>query len=114
MKKGNTDEAVKSSASRFRDALEEKNGRLNKNQYLMGKTLNIIDVAWSIHANRLILCDYPMVRLLLNVNLWFLKLLKRPKFARAAIVRPKIQRAVEVNHNKQQKSGITLGDIANL
>ena len=111
---GITDEAVKLSASRFRDALEELDARLKNNQYLMGNTLNILDIAWFIYVNRLIRCGYPMARLHLNVSSWFQTLRKRPEFAKEIVVPSKIQQAVEANQNKQQKLGTTLVDVADL
>jgi glutathione S-transferase len=111
---GIPDQAVKKSAKRFRINLERLDKTLVKTQYLLGNSISILDVAWFIYANRLILCGYPVKKLHPNVNKWFESLLKRPEFAKEIIVSPEIAKAVETNYQRQKETKTTLVDIADL
>ena len=111
---GITDQAVKKSAERFRSSLESLDKTLAKNQYLLGNTISILDVAWFIYVNRLIFCGYPIKRLHPNVNKWLEPLHKRPEFAKEIIVSPELAKAVKANHQRQQETKTTLVDVADL
>ena len=111
---GITDQAVKKSAERFRSSLESLDKTLAKNQYLLGNTISILDIAWFIYVNRLIFCGYPIKRLHPNINKWLEPLHKRPEFAEEIIVSPELAKAVKANHQRQQETKTTLVDVADL
>jgi glutathione S-transferase len=111
---GITDEAIQVSAGRFRAALDDLDGILENNAYLIGDDLSVLDIAWFIYANRLLLCGYPMARLHPNVETWFQGLLARPEFAKEIPVDPKVRTAIDENHRAQADAGQTLEQVAGL
>ena len=76
--------------------------------------MSMVDIAWFIYVNRLILCGYPMERLHPNLFAWFRLLRDRPEFAREIEVPPEIRKAVDENHRRQRAAGKTLIDVAGL
>ena len=111
---GITDDAVRASAARFREALSEIDEKLGSSPYLMGDSLSVLDIAWFIYVNRLVFCSYPMERLHPNVFTWFKKLREKPEIASEIKVIPKVQEAVDANHQRQAGTGTTLSDVAGL
>jgi glutathione S-transferase len=111
---GITDQAIKKSAERFYTSLVNLDNTLTKTQFLLDHEISILDIAWFIYVNRLILCGYPIKRLHPNVNAWFEPLSKRPEFAKEIIISPDIEEAIKANHQHQRKTKTTLADIANL
>lgn len=113
-REGISDEAVRTSATRFRTALHEIDGRLASSPYLMGEDLSVLDIAWFIYVNRLFRCGWPIERLHPNVWRWFTALRDRPEFANEITVPPDVQAAVEENHHRQREARKTLIDVAGL
>ena len=111
---GITDQAIKKSADRFHTSLVNLDNTLTKSQFLLGKEISILDIAWFIYVNRLTLCGYPIKRLHPNVNAWFKPLSERSEFAKEIIISPDIEEAIKANHQRQRESKTTLADIANL
>jgi glutathione S-transferase len=81
-KEGFSDEAVRASAEKFRDAFDAHDRILARQPYLMGETLTVLDIAWLIYANRLALAGYPFERLHQHVFTWKERLAARPEFAK--------------------------------
>ena len=111
---GITDQAIKKSADRFHTSLVNLDNTLTKSQFLLGKEISILDIAWFIYVNRLTLCGYPIKRLHPNVNAWFKPLSERSEFAKEIIISPDIEEAIKANHQRQRETKTTLADIANL
>ena len=111
---GITDQAIKESAERFYTSLVNLDNTLAKNQFLLGNEISILDIAWFIYVNRLILCGYPIKRLHPNVDGWFEPLSKRAEFAKEIVMSPDIKEAIKANHQRQRETKTTLTDIANL
>lgn len=81
-KVGFTDEAVRTSARKFRAEFEAMDKLLAKQPYMMGDALTVLDVAWLIYAHRLSLAGYPFRRLHPHVFAWKEMLSSRPEFAK--------------------------------
>ncbi len=111
---GISDDAVRLSASRFREALDGLNDTLNASPYLMGEELSVLDIAWFIYVNRLRSCGYPMEVLHPALTGWFDGLKARPEFAREIAVPPEVQAAIDDHHAEQRREGRTLVDVAGL
>ena len=111
---GITDEAVRLSASKFKETLDGLADRLVQSKYLFGDDITILDVAWVIYVNRLVRCGYPLERLHPTINEWFWPLRNRPDFDQELQVSPEMQKAVDDHHAQQKKEGRTLVDVANL
>lgn len=111
---GLTDEAVRASAGRFKTALNDLDTTLESQPYLLGSDLTVLDIAWFVYVNRLMLCGYPLARLHHRVAAWFEKLSLLPELAQEISVPPQIRSAVELNHARQRADGATLVDVAGL
>ena len=108
---GITDEAVRTSAGRFRTALDQLDATLASNPYLLGDALCVLDIAWFIYVNRLLRCTYPIERLHPNVIVWFEKLRAMPQFSSEITVPPDVQAATEENHRRQAAEKQSLCDV---
>ncbi|MFT5195804.1 MAG: glutathione S-transferase [Cellvibrionaceae bacterium] len=87
---------------------------MGDNPYLLGEKLTVLDIAWFVYVNRLMLCSYPLERLHPGFNTWFLSLRNRPEFASEVKVPPEVQQAIDANHQQQKAAGTTLIDVAGL
>jgi glutathione S-transferase len=108
-KEGFSDEAVRASAEKFREAFDAQDKILARQPYLMGETLTVLDVAWLVYATRLALAGYPFERLHPYVFTWKQKLAARPEFAK------EIARLRDIKEQSQEKpaqAGNTLEAVA--
>jgi glutathione S-transferase len=55
---------------------------LAKRPYLLGDALSVLDIAWLIYQNRLMLAGYPFTRLHPRVMAWADRLRAMPEFAK--------------------------------
>ncbi len=108
---GITDDAVRVSAGRFREALDDLDSALSSADYVLGSKLSVVDIAWFIYVNRLIRCTYPVAKLHPAVMRWFERLRELPQFAPEIRVPPDVQAATEENHRKQAAAGESLCDV---
>lgn len=111
-REGITDAAARKSALKFRAAFAELEERLADNAYLLGDTISVLDIAWFIFVNRLILAGYPVERLHRRLYSWFQALLDRPAFAKEVQMPPEAREAIAANHKAQEQAGTTLSDVA--
>jgi glutathione S-transferase len=59
-KHGISDEQGRASALKFKTRFDEFDQRLATQPYLLGQTLSVLDIAWFIYANRLMVAGYTM------------------------------------------------------
>ena len=112
---GIADEVVRVSATRFRRSFEDLDRRLGAARYIFGAQMSMVDIAWFIYVNRLILCGLSRWRDCIPIWFaWFRLLRDRPEFAREIEVPPEIRKAVDENHRRQRAAGTTLIDVAGL
>ena len=111
---GLSNEAVRTSAHRFKSALDEIDSRLQAQRYLLGTDLSVLDVAWFVYVNRLLLCSYPLARLHPRVAAWFQPLAERKEFSTEIATPPHIRAAIDDNHARQKAVGQTLDEVAAL
>jgi glutathione S-transferase len=78
---GVTDETARAAIKHFRAAFDELEQRLGQSENLLGNELTVLDIAWFIYANRLVLAGYPLRRLHRALAAWFDRLRARPAFA---------------------------------
>ncbi|NQV56377.1 MAG: glutathione S-transferase family protein [Rhodospirillales bacterium] len=109
-----SDEAIRVSASKFRTALDDIDGRLTEAEFLLGETLSVLDIAWFIYVNRLVLCGYPLARLHPNAENWFQALRVHPEFFKEVQVPAEYQASLDANRRQQEKDGATLEQVAGL
>lgn len=109
---GITDAAAQISANRFRVAFDKLDVDLADTQYLLGNDLTVLDIAWFVYANRLVLAGYPIERLHPNVWIWFLQLRDQPEFAKQVTRPQEFFDAVAVYQQEQAAAGATLAQVA--
>jgi glutathione S-transferase len=108
---GITDEAVKISTAKFRDAFDGLEKKLSNSRYLHGDELTVLDVAWYVYSRRLSTCGYPIARLHPKVGQWFSQLDANPVFSNETTPAPEIQTLIDENHQMQQAAGESLVQV---
>ena len=83
---GINDEQARISISKFKEAFKRLEQNLKKNDYLLGKDITVLDIAWFIYVNRLGVAGYPFQKEHPNLYLWFRKLFLIKEFAKETIV----------------------------
>ena len=73
------DEDIKDAFAKFQAQLQVFDELLANQDYLVGSTVTVADIAWYIYLRRLTLGGYPLARHP-HVNAWFSKLDARPEF----------------------------------
>jgi len=111
---GFTDAAVRTSARRFKTAIDGLESGLQNGPYLLGDRLSVLDVAWFVYLFRLVRVGYPLARLHPRVAAWLEPLRNLPEFANEVRVPPKVQKAVEENQRAQHEAGTTFLEVSGL
>lgn len=111
---GYTDDAARKSAQTFRRAFDELDRRLAGHPYLLGDKLTVLDIAWFIYVNRLMLAGYPLARLHPRLGAWFADLLARPEFAKEIALPPPVEETFAATREAQEQTGQTLEAVAGL
>ena len=109
---GYTDEETRQSAQTFRRVFDELDGRLDGHAYLMGAKLTVLDVAWFIYVNRLMLAGYPVGRLHPRLGAWFADLHARPEFAKEIALPPPVEEAFAATRKAHDEAGQSLEAVA--
>jgi glutathione S-transferase len=111
-KEGFTDQAARASARKFRAEFDALDQRLAKQPYLLGGSLSVLDIAWFIYANRLMLAGYPIARLHPRVGAWFDKLAERPEFAKEVAMPPEAEDRIKATRRTHAEAGKSLAMVA--
>lgn len=111
---GYTDEAARQSAQTFRRAFDELDQRLAGQPYLLGAELTVLDIAWFIYVNRLVLAGYPLARLHPRLAAWFADLMARPEFAKEIALPPPVEAAFAATRQAHAQAGQSLEAVAGL
>jgi glutathione S-transferase len=77
---GVSDDDVAVSAHRFYEELNSLEKILTKQNFLFGKILSLLDVAWFVYVTRMKLVSYPVEKLHPLVDKWYEDLKARPAF----------------------------------
>lgn len=81
-KNGITDDQVIKSANNFIVALDKLEKKLSENKYILNDNLSILDVAWFISINRIIITGFPVKYNYPNIKAWFQMLSSDKRFSR--------------------------------
>lgn len=111
---GITDAVARTAAEKFRAEFTKLDGRLAGGPYLLGDAPSMLDIAWFIYANRLILAGYPLARLHPRLGSWFEMLSDRPEFADEIALPPPVAAHFEAGHKRDVEQGKTLELVAGL
>ncbi len=109
---GITDEAARRSAVKFREAYNALEQRIGDNPYLLGEALSVLDIAWYIYTDRLLLTGYPIATLHPRLGQWFERLNSRPEFAKEVEMPREAQEMLATARRAQEESGKTLRQLA--
>ena len=80
-KNGITDDQVIKSANNFIVALDKLEKKLSENKYILNNNLSILDVAWFISINRIIIAGFPVKFNYPNIKAWFQMLSSDKRFS---------------------------------
>lgn len=94
---GITDENVRSSLIRLKNALSEIDQNLHINDFILGNKLSLIDIAWFVYVTRLTYVKYPLKDLHPNVYIWHKRLYEKEVFRKEVEI-PLIMKCV-INAN---------------
>ncbi len=108
---GITDEAIRTSAAKFRAAFEELEQRLSAGPYYLGQRLSILDIAWFVYASRLKFGGYPFARLHPRVDAWRRTLAQDERFSREVELPKPVRENLERNHQAWMEAGSMFSDI---
>ena len=111
---GFTDQAARTSALKFRAEFDALDRKLADGPHLLGDTLSVLDIAWFIYANRLVLAGYPLARLHPRVHAWFERLSARPEFAREVAMPPDATARLDAVRHAHAQAGASLETVAGL
>ena len=81
-KNGITDDQVIKSANNFIVALDKLEKKLCENKYILNDNLSILDVAWFISINRIIIAGFPVKYNYPNIKAWFQMLSSDKRFSK--------------------------------
>ena len=81
-KNGITDDQVIKSANNFIVALDKLEKKLCENKYILNNNLSILDIAWFISINRIIIAGFPVKYNYPNIKAWFQMLSSDKRFSR--------------------------------
>jgi glutathione S-transferase len=111
---GISDDAARHSVQKFRTEFAELDRRLADREYLLGASLTVLDIAWFIYVNRLLLAGYPMVRLHPRLARWFQRMSQRPEFAKEVALPPPAEQHFAEIRRAHAMAGKGLEQIAGL
>ena len=112
-KGGLGDDACKTSALKFQAAFDDLEMRLEKNPYLLGEKINVVDIAWFVYAHRLDMAGYPFRQLHPGINKWFQRLSGGEEFSSEVKVSEKLETRVNAARDIQVQNLKTLSHVAN-
>ena len=89
---GITDEQVSTAAKKFLKAFSDLDKMLANRHYIMDEAISVVDIAWFIYANRVMMAGYP-INIHTQMQGWFDRLKTQEAFAREIFVPPHIAKA---------------------
>jgi glutathione S-transferase len=111
-REGFPDDKARASAQKFRAEFDALDNRLAQQSYLMGNTVSVLDIAWFIYANRLLLAGYPLARLHPRLAAWAEKLATHSEFAKEIAMPPEAVARIEATRRAQAQAGKTIEAVA--
>lgn len=111
---GITDEAVRSAIAKFRDVFTQLDNTLAGQEYLLAEGFSVLDIAWFIYANRLILTGYPIGRLHSNLGAWYHRLAKFSEIAKEVALPPPVKEKFDATRAQHLAEGVHLEAVVGL
>lgn len=111
---GISDDVARQSVQKFRAEFSKLERLLTDRPYLFGASLTVLDIAWFIYANRLLLAGYPLMRLHPRLAQWFQQMHQRPEFANEVTLPAPVERHFAEIRRAHASAGKTLEQITGL
>jgi len=111
---GVPDDAVISSAHRFRQEFNRHENVLTGRDYLFGDALSLLDIAWFVYATRMKLVSYPLEALHPHVDRWYEGLRARPVFSDEAAVLDRVGPQLVERRARETREGQSLIQLTGL
>jgi glutathione S-transferase len=111
---GISDDVARQSVRKFQTEFAKLERQIADRPYLLGTSLTVLDIAWFIYANRLLLAGYPMMQLHPHLAQWFQRLNQRPEFAKEVALPPPAEQHFAEIRRAHAMAGKTLEQIAGL
>jgi glutathione S-transferase len=108
---GVNDDGARRSAQAFRRAFEAVDRDLAKREYVLGKEVSLVDVAWLVDVQRLTYAGYPLKTLHPYLDAWRDRLMRRPEISRELRLPRGLDEAVAARQHLLESSTRTLMDI---
>ena len=96
---GITDKQVAAAAEKFVKAFNDLDKMLANKLYILGEVISVVDIAWFIYANRVMMTGYPL-HIHKHMQRWFDTLKTHEAFAREIFVPPHIAKAQKEQINR--------------
>ena len=106
---GISDEAACKSVARFGAAFTELDEQLRGQEFLLGDEITVLDLAWVVYLQRLLLCGYPIRRRYPRLWAWYARLSGRPPIWRELVAggaRPEMENAPGEPSELEQLCGL--------
>ena len=104
---GITDEQVTIAAEKFFKAFSDLDERLKTNAFVLGQDISVVDIAWFIYANRVVMAGYPL-NIHTHMQGWFNTLKTHEAFASEIFVPPHIAKAQKEQIDRLASNGDSL------
>jgi glutathione S-transferase len=111
---GITDEVAQAAAAKFRKVFGELDGRLDGQDYVLGDTLSVLDIAWFIYANRLTLAGYPIAKLHPHMGAWYARMEAMPEIEKEITLPPPVKEKFDATRAQHVAEGVNLEAVAGL
>lgn len=111
---GITDDVARGAVAKFQASFDDLQDRMGDNPYLLGDSISVLDIAWFIYANRLMLAHYPLARLHPKLGGWYDRLAANPAFTQEIALPPPVMAHFEEGHARDVANGTTLEQVAAL
>ena len=76
--------------------------------------MSVLDIAWCIYANRLMLAGYPLAKLHPNLGAWYDRISAMPEVAKEIELPPPVKAAFDATRAKHVAEGVNLEVVAAL
>jgi|TARA_B100000315_G_C14431257_1_gene520247 glutathione S-transferase len=111
---GVTDEVAKSAAKKFRDVFTKLDNTLADQEFLLAEGFSVLDIAWFVYANRLMLTGYPIMRLHPKLGAWYDRLAKISEIAKEVVLPPPVKKKFDATRAQHLADGVHLEAVVGL
>ncbi len=111
---GISDDQVAGSVERFRTALTKLEDVLRRSDYCIGTALSVVDIAWYVYVNRLLLAEYPLFDYHPSVMKWYRRMDAREAFHAEVRMPQHLAEAGAALRSQQARDGRDLKSVAKL